>query len=569
MKSVRCPWIVPIVLLISGSFQAFGQAHGEHDDHLHSLIDGDYPVCGTHLMWQLQVNEEKLDDKGRELLRQYRVTDQPTMQRNIVSYDGHFRIHYDIDGKHAPSPVDQDSNGIPDYIDSVDFYMELAWKKEIEECGFAPPPPDNIRPGVGGIDGLVDVFVQALSNSIYGFALPEPGGEIGSRSVGYLILDNDYVGYPTPGIAGLRVTSAHEFHHIVQFGAYINDYSQGAIFEATSTWMEFKVHPDLTDYRLYFNRFLKQPHAFSFATNDVSDGITGYAHMHYLQSLVQQLDPKIVREIWNQFKSSGKAFDAIDATLRARNAGINLTNSFCTFARWSYFTGSNAVDTMFFAKADLYPTIRSVSTLILDEDLEKVIPNSLSPLSFGLWRLVVPRSDQFDPDTVDFLITNARSMLGTGGPSVSRPEDFTLFVSQSPRGGYTPILYRNDTLYYRLDAPHQDFCVETFFNGSRGILVTVNPLPQPFVNDGADQMVFAVDLSGIAITRVELDIYSASMTKVARVERNGLETRENVQGVIWDGRTSSGEFAPSGVYIFTLAINGSAPSVGKFAVVRK
>ncbi len=537
-----------------------------HADHDH--LSGERPGCGTFLYWQLLAEEEKLDEKGKDLLRELKTQARPNMQRNIVSRDGHFRIHYDVTGSNAPDLIDQNNNGIPDYIDSVDYYMEFAWQKEIEECGYAVPPPDNVAPGVGGIDERIDVFITELSRNYYGLAQPEADIS-GNRQVGYLVLDNDYRGYPTPGIAGLRVTTAHEFHHIVQFSAYLADYSQAALYEATSTWMEYKVHPDLNDYRFYFNNFLLAPQQYPFSTHNVGDNYTGYAHMHYLLSIAQQLDNDIVLEIWNEFKRTGRSFDAIDAALKARNAGLNLTNSYCTFARWSYYTGANAADTSFFAKASQYPTIKPVEIKILDEGVEKVIPGNLSPLAFGLWRILIPREERFDPDTVDFLITNGRSDLGKGGFAVAAAEEFTLYVSQTPQADYTPILYRNGTLYYKLEAPHQDFCVETLFNGSPGIFVTANPSPQPFINDGADQMVFAVSLNGIEITNVALDIYSTAMTKVAEVRRPGLETLNNVQGVIWDGKIAGGDLAPSGVYIYTLAINGSEPSVGKFAVVRK
>ena len=382
------------------------------------------------------------------------------------------------------------------------------------------------------------------------------------------MLDNDYAeGYQTTGIEGLRVTSAHEFHHLIQFSGYILDYSQSALYEATSTWMEYKVHPDLNDYRTYFDNLLETPQNYSFATHD-RDNVSGYAHMHYLQTLVKQLDLDIVKEIWNEFKRSGKSFDAIDAALRARNAGMNLTNSYCTFARWSYFTGANALDT-FFTKASRYTTIQPVDTHFIDHDLESVMIGSLSPLSFAVRRCVLPNERGSSPITVDFLITNGRSNLGKGGYPISSPEEYRLTVSSRPQEKYTPILNSNGTLYYHLDSPYQDFCAETFFNGSPGILVTANPTPQPFINDGADQMVFAVDLNDIAVNSVNLEIYSSAMTKVAGIHRDGLEILNNVQGIRWDGRSLSGELAPSGIYIYVLSINGSRPSVGKFAVVMK
>ena len=568
MNATRCFAFGLLLFLLTVPTILRGQETEGSVDHDHFHLSDDRPRCGTYLYWQLLQNEDKLDEKGKQLLQQFKAAKQPVADQNFISSQGHFRIHFDTDGPNAPDMTDRNNNGLPYYIDSDDYYMEYAWQKEIVECGYATPPLDNVAAGVGGLDGRIDVFITDLAADYYGLAQPEADIS-GNRQVGYLILDNDYKGYPTPGIAGLRVTSAHEFHHIVQFSAYLADYSQAALYEATSTYMEFKVHPDLNDYRFYFNNFLLEPQRYPFSTHNVSDSYTGYAHMHYLLSIVLQLDEDIVREIWDEFKKSTKSFDAIDVALRARNAGLNLTNSYCTFAKWSYYTGNNASDTSFFAKASLYPTMKPVTTQNIDQDLETVIVGNLSPLAFGLWRLLIPREGQFDPDTIDFLITNGRSDLGKGGFAVATAEEFILHVSQTPVTDYTPILFRDRTLYYKLDAPHGDFCVEPLFNGSPGTLVTANPTPQPFINDGADQMVFAVNLSNVEVSSVVLDIYSTAMTKVAEIKTTGLENLNNVQGVIWDGRMKMGKLAPSGVYIYTLRINDNEPTVGKFAVIRK
>ncbi len=352
---------------------AFGSAaataqNGTNDHSWHIHLP-DRPTCGTFLYMQLQAEEENLDEKGKALLGELRTTTRLQLDTNIISSNGNFRIHYDKSGSRAPDLTDVNQNGIPDYIDSVDYYMEFAYQKEIVECGYITPPPDNPKPGTGGIDGRIDVYVTELNGQFYGLAYPENAATLGQGRVhGYLYLDNDYRGYPTPGIAGLRVTTAHEFHHIVQFASYRYDLTQASLYESTSTWMEFKVHPDLTDYRFYFNAFLQEPQKYSYATNNTNDGITGYAHMHYLQSLADQLDETIVRKIWDEFKASGKSFDAIDEALLKTGSGLNLIKSYCTFAMWSYYTGANAMDTSYFLKADLYPTMQPVQIHTMPEE---------------------------------------------------------------------------------------------------------------------------------------------------------------------------------------------------------
>lgn len=570
--SLRSLLLILCFSLIGGTplFTQTGGEESDQDGHIHRP---GHPVCGTFLYMELEANRNSLSEKEQQLLSELKATTRLELQKNIVSLNGHFRIHFDTLGANAPSLVDLNGNGLPDYIDSVNYYMEFAWEKEIDECGFTTPPPDNPRPGTGGIDGKIDVFIKELSGDIYGLAYTDLNTQLGPNRVpGYLYLDNDYRGYPTSGIAGLRVTSAHEFHHIVQFSAYRYDLSQAALYEATSTWMEYKVHPDVNDFRYYFNVFLKAPQNYAFSTHASNrDGITGYAHMHYLQSIVQQLDANIVRDIWTEFKNSGRSFDAINAALLKTGSGLNLANSYCTFAHWSYYTGTHAVDSTYFAKAELYPTIVAVEQRQMPTEGETGFVGSLMPLSFGVWRLKIPRNGGLLPDTVDFLVTNARSDIGTGGLVwLNNPESFTLDISNTAKENYLSLNYGTNQLFYRLTAPHQDFCVEPIINGSPGIIAIASPTPQPFYNDGADKMVFAVKLGAeTMVTNVHMDIYSASMTHVASINRTELEKLENLQGIVWNGEDERGEPVPSGVYIYTLSINGSEPSVGKFAVVKR
>ena len=466
--------LIALALFLIGQGESNARI-ADNPDHSDGQAHPDRPTCGTHHFMQLERREadgEKLSSGDRSLLSQYRGGKRPIMERNVISSDGHFRIHFDMTGRDAPDLTDQNGNGIPDYIDQVDYQLGYTWQQQIEEYGFASPPGDDTGPGEGGLDGRVDVYVVELNGSYYGLAIPDavlPG----NKRTAYIRIDNDYQGYPTSGIEGLSVTIAHEFHHVVQFAGYYYDISQPAIYEATSTWMEYKVYPWIHDYRYYFNSLLSAPHNHPFVAN-VDDGVAGYAHMHYLESLAQQIDDDIVLDIWDEFGKSGRSFEAIEMALWKRNTGLNLTNSFCTFARWSYYTGPHAsTDSSVFPEAELYDTMQPVSSVILQPDEEATLAGSLSPLGFGLWRIRILHDGQFIPDTVDVLVTNGRSNLGKGGGSVAYPEDFQLHVNTLPQSGYTAVHYRNKTLYYRLEAPHQDFCVEMLHEGVAGTVSSV------------------------------------------------------------------------------------------------
>lgn len=501
----------------------------------------------------------------------------PFLQFAIPSRNNHFLIHYTQTGVDAVSKVDNNANGIPDYIDSVDFYMEYAWQVEIEAYEFQAPPPDNQKSGEGGPDSRLDVYVCNMPSNFYGAAFPETQNQLSDNRVpSFLVIDNDYdpaVYKQTNGIAALKVTTAHEFHHMVQFGyrcaiAPLSTISQKALYEATSVWFERVAHPDVDDYEQYTNAFLEAPQKYGFATNDVDDGVTGYAHMLYLEYLSKQFGKDIVQDIWEEFRSR-ESLSAIDAALRKRS--FNLENSWCQFAEWCYHTGRRARDTQYYYDAATLNRSRGMRTAATASLSSGVAISSdlLYPLSFGLYRLVIPTDNPNVRDTVDYLVTNAKWDIanGAGGPG-AKLEEFTLESDAEERPGFTAITAGQDTVvFYKTTLPHQHFCINPIVNGSKTNFIAVRPSPQPFVADGGNQLVFAVGETGELIKSIKVWIYSNTSTRVREIEQTELQGANNLLGAIWDGRDNAGRLVPSGVYLYEISVNGTAPTLGKVAVI--
>lgn len=497
------------------------------------------------------------------------------MPHSIISSNGHFRVHYHTTGSDAVAALDANGNSVPDYIDSVAFYMEYAWEVEINEYHYDPPPVDNRNAGMGDVDEKVDVYVCDLPKNLYGGACPETNNIVdGTRVASYLVLDNDYspADYPTPGIAGVRVTTAHEFHHVIQFGyraAFppLSNTAQLSIYEATAVWFEQQVHPEIPDYLNYVRPFLTAPQNYAFSTNSTDDVITGYAHELYMEYLSKRFGRDIIREIWEEFRTKN-SFEAIDAALRKHN--FNLENSWCEFAEWCYYTGSRAQDTTYFLKAASYPTMRAATTRSFT-GAELVLSDTLYPLSFGLYPTVFSPTNPNLHDTADFLVTNARADIGPGGLSSVDPESFILYVDREPHADYTPLMNGSDTLaYYRLQTdPGSHFCLNPILNGSKSYAIAVHTSPQPFMNDGGSTMVFAIDKASELIRTIKVWIYSSSMARVVEIEQKQLEASGNLLGAVWNGRDMNGDLAPSGVYLYEISVNDQAPTLGKFAIVRR
>jgi hypothetical protein len=162
-----------------------------------------------------------------------------------------FCIHFVTSTADAPSLTDSDSDGFPDYVETMAAQFEFVHSIEngtaAGDLGWASPKPDA---GKGG-SNLTDVYIKQLGNSgIFGYAAPE---ENSVSAYAYLVMDDDYSPAEFPGFAqpvdALDVTAAHEYNHVLQFT--YDSIQDTWMLEATATWAENKVYPAVDDYLNY------------------------------------------------------------------------------------------------------------------------------------------------------------------------------------------------------------------------------------------------------------------------------------------------------------------------------
>lgn len=138
--------------------------------------------CGTPYLLQALDAASAL---GPEHLRLKLVQYRRIAQHTLLSSSGHFRVHYDTEGRDAVDPDDDDANGIPDYIDLVATVLDSTWLLEVEQLGYKPPPSDN---GLGGGDEY-DIYIVELSGTYYGFTHPDATAATTSS---YIRIDNNF-----------------------------------------------------------------------------------------------------------------------------------------------------------------------------------------------------------------------------------------------------------------------------------------------------------------------------------------------------------------------------------------
>ena len=270
--------------------------------------------------------------------------DSSTYDASAVSHLGHFRVHYDTSGWNAPDLTDEDENGVPDYIDSTCVYLEFAYDIQVNGLGYEPPLSDN---GAGGGDE-VDCYVRNFGSGGYGFTEPET--YVNNSATSFMTIDNDYAEsqYASKGYAGLRVTTAHEFFHVIHF-SYIVDFGLSWWMEQTAVWMEEYVWDDVNDYLAYLGYFFNDSTSQKTAL-DNNYGTFMYAAAIWPKYLTKKYGAGIIRQSWEAYSTAGvRNVSVLDGIIPGGIAG-----SYNEFAVWNYFTAYRANTVDFHDDSDLF-----------------------------------------------------------------------------------------------------------------------------------------------------------------------------------------------------------------------
>ncbi|RJQ53897.1 MAG: hypothetical protein C4526_05910 [Nitrospiraceae bacterium] len=165
----------------------------------------------------------------------------------VLTYDSseHFRIHYAETGINTVYGSDGDPATVPEYVTNLAGYLEESWTEIIINMVYDEPPSD----GTAGGDGKLDVYLVDMDS--YGYTSFDTG-----LSDVYIVVENDFTGFPenidTDQRQGaLKATASHEFFHTSQVQYTTNTTANLWWMEATATWMEDVMYPEVKDYLNY------------------------------------------------------------------------------------------------------------------------------------------------------------------------------------------------------------------------------------------------------------------------------------------------------------------------------
>jgi hypothetical protein len=283
----------------------------------------------------------------------------------------HFCVHWAAFGIDAPSRADRNGNGIPDYVERVLAVAENVHHVENEVLGWPAPLGDGSR---GGGHDKTDIYLTELAGEqVFGYTATDPAeanpdGTPPMRRSAYLVLDNDYSSFDYPGTKpgrDLKVTLAHEYNHVLQYGLAAEDVERDPWFaESSAVWMEDQVYNGINDYLRYVRRWAGTGKRTGMWKRPLTQGsMKEYGSAVWNEWLVHHYGRPIIRDAWEDAadaRPTGFAVAAYEEALRAAGGstfGHEFTRFAADVAEWRTGTG--------FRESYLYPDLPRQGTLTL------------------------------------------------------------------------------------------------------------------------------------------------------------------------------------------------------------
>ena len=244
---------------------------------------------------------------------------------------GRVVVHYATTGADAAPAADANTNGVPDFVESVSAIAEAALV-QLLDLGFRAPLADDM---LGG-DALTDIYLMDLV-SADGHAGVDSCPDV--RCIGHVIAENDYAGYNYPSVTeGIQTVVPHELFHLIQ-NAYAAD-QPGSWQEGSAVWAVEQLYGDGNrDFERFLPSFLTRSfRPFERSVAGFGDAYT-YGAALWPYFLSHRFDPALIVDAWQACETAA-FLDAIDAALAPRDS--DLEAAFIEFTRWNLFTGARA-----------------------------------------------------------------------------------------------------------------------------------------------------------------------------------------------------------------------------------
>lgn len=262
-------------------------------------------------------------------------------------------LHWTETTQHAPPGSDGNGATVPDWVQTTQQIVEESWSRIVGDLGYRRPVGDGTRGNPAGVTqrDLVDVYLGNIgARGMYGYATLDAAS--GGKQPGYLVLDDDFAEFALPALSSLKVTAAHEFFHLVQFG-YLRS-ADAWLMEATATWMEEVVYDEVNDNRQYLRLSSLRK------TRTPLDrlGFAAYGNWIFFAFLTQRHGVGLIKSLWTRLgRNKTTSLQAIERTLAVKKSSLA--------AEFVRFASANNAPQRYYSEGKAYPKARVARTATL------------------------------------------------------------------------------------------------------------------------------------------------------------------------------------------------------------
>ncbi|MCC7143784.1 MAG: T9SS type A sorting domain-containing protein [Candidatus Eisenbacteria bacterium] len=302
---------------------------------------GSVPLkCATEVTTEARVRLEGFSPGIREEI--LALLARPVL--NAFEDTAHFRVHYSTTGANVPYNWPNRA-----YLDAVKTSAETSWTFYHTTNAWQIPPSDGTS---GGGTNLIDLYIDDLGTSVYGVTYSEApvAGGYPNDWTAYFVIDDDYEGFGyTDRTLPMKVTVAHEYHHVVQMGYVIG---LGWWMENMSTFMEDEIYDTIDDNYNYLSLHT------TFPFNKMTTANNGYEYGSFIWPtfLKENWDHSLVREI-ETCAADGNLFTCFDTVLADR--GSSWAAAQAEYNVWNFYMSAARNDGQHYIEGGSYPVTPS------------------------------------------------------------------------------------------------------------------------------------------------------------------------------------------------------------------
>lgn len=472
----------------------------------------------------------------------------------------HFIVHYTTTGGDAVSEA---------YVDVVEAACEEAWTQYHTNMIWDVVPGDG---GIGGGVDMIDCYIHSLGSGVLGMA--EPENYVTSTPEPFDKTGFFHVNSTITNASVRRVTVAHEYMHVVQFG-YHGGTAAIWYYENCAMMGEEWVYDYINDYRGYIGTWFARP----YKSLKTFDGMYEYGGIVWPMYQSERFEYEMVESAYDEYMWCGNIWTAFDTVIPTYE-GYTMMMAYTELMRWAFYTRTRWDGGHFEEGGEWTPM------LYQDRTLSSYPTGPINPQSTRLPEPVGTSVQRFNRETGS---TDNMLVVEIDGPDCCEFVDFIAVKDGEPvyyefymdvdaNGNGTIEIPDFDTYEYVFmlasmnrycsgGAQNYTFWADTEM-GTSGVLddanmgdiVRIYPnLPNPFATRTM------INYSIPSRTDVNVRILDASGRVVRDLYRGNQHAGNYEMG--WDGQDNTGRDVGNGVY-FAHVTAGGTEVVREVTVVR-